>query len=342
MLVSTLARDPRGRLPGNCRPENCAIGRRFDQRPIVREVAHGPPLRMKRMGARPHLLRPSHRGARMRLAHQTKSNCRGAHHARRFASQCLEELLLQGGNGRETPVPTKPTGDEDALHCNRLLQGLPSALHAALRSVTELVVLSAGSMLGAGAREANSVYFPLRALAVLLHTDDQGSSSQTGIVGSDGMIGLTGWFGRQHSEKALVLAGGLALRFDADQLQRLFDESAPLRRVLMGYSAELTMQAAQMALCGRHHSPERQLCSLLLLLFERGAGEDLSMTHELAARMIGVRRETISQAAMRLQQQGYIRCSRGHFRILDRDGLEKVSCGCHRSAPLRPHGLFTG
>lgn len=239
-------------------------------------------------------------------------------------------------------MPVNPPEPGTSHQGNRLLQALPPELQETLQSSTALVRLPTGSVLGAGTGESRPVYFPLEALVALIHTDDQGASTQIGIVGPDGMVGLTEWLTRQRWAKALVLVGGAALRCDGDLLQQHFDTSPSLRRALMGYSAELTMQAAQRALCGTHHSPGSQLCSLLMTMLDRGAGEDLAMTHELAAQLIGVRRETVTQAAMRLQQRGYIQGTRGHIRILDREGLARASCGCHRSAALRPHEVLAG
>ncbi|WP_167772782.1 Crp/Fnr family transcriptional regulator [Ramlibacter humi] len=210
-------------------------------------------------------------------------------------------------------------------------------MQKSLESELEPVNLPTGSIIAAAGRPVRVIYFPVDAVVSLLHTDDEGASAQVGLVGWDGMLGLGACFGAPHRSTALVLAGGLALRCNAQPLQDAFEHCPSVRRNILAWSGNLLGQAWQIALCNRHHAPAPQLCSLLLLVMDRGAHGELSMTHDLIARLLGLRRETISQAAMRVQERGYVRYTRGHIRVLDRQGLEEMSCGCWRSAALAPH-----
>lgn len=234
----------------------------------------------------------------------------------------------------QTPGPGAP-----APSGNVLLQSFPAELQQHLQRELEPVKLPTGSIIAAAGRPVRSVYFPVDAVVSLLHTDDQGASAQVGLVGWEGLLGIGACFGGPHRTTALVLAGGLAQRCNAQPLQDAFEGSAHVRRTVVAYAADLIGQAWQIALCNRHHAPAPQLCSLLLLVMDRGARGELSMTHDLIARLLGVRRETISQAAMRLQERGYVRYTRGHIRVLDRRGLETMSCGCWRSPALAPRAL---
>jgi CRP-like cAMP-binding protein len=231
----------------------------------------------------------------------------------------------------QTSAPAAP-----AAVGNLLLQSFPAELQARLARELEPVNLPTGGLLASAGRTVHAVYFPVDCVVSLLHTDDEGASAQVGLVGWEGMVGLGACFGSPHRATALVLAGGRALRCSADPLREAFLHCASLRAIMLGYAADLITQAWQIALCNRHHAPAPQLCSLLLLVLDRAARAELSMTHDFIARLLGVRRETVSQAAMRVQDRGYVRYSRGHIRVLDRAGLEDMACGCYRSKALAP------
>lgn len=223
---------------------------------------------------------------------------------------------------------------------NHLLAQLPRELLGRLGLVLEKVVLPSGGLLATAGQPVRSVYFPISSVLSLVHTDQDGSTIQVGLVGREGMLGIGAILNGQHGAGGLVLAAGEAYRLSARLLRDLFTSEQSVREVLLVYASILLGQAWQIAICNRHHAPERQLCSLLLLVLDRSPVTELAMTHDLIARLLGVRRETVSQAAMRVQERGYVRYSRGHIRVLDRGGLERVACGCY--VRLRAYGTTLG
>jgi CRP-like cAMP-binding protein len=212
---------------------------------------------------------------------------------------------------------------------NLLLAQLPSELLDRMGGFLEKVELPAGALLATAGQSVRSVYFPVSSVLTLVHTDVDGSTLQVGLVGREGMLGVGAFLNGHHRASSLVLAAGQAYRLSARLLRELFQSEHKLRDVLLVYASILLGQAWQLAICNRHHPPERQLCSLLLLVLDRSPTAELAMTHEFIARMLGVRRETVSQAAMRLQEKGYLRYARGHIRVLDKAGLERLACGCY-------------
>ena len=212
---------------------------------------------------------------------------------------------------------------------NRLLEQLPGELLARLGDAVEKVHLPAGRLLATAGQPVRTAYFPIDSVLSLVHTDVDGTTIQVGLVGREGMLGIGACLNGTHGAGALVLAGGHAYKISARLLREAFQSDATLRDVLLVYASVLLGQAWQIAICNRHHPPERQLCTLLLLVLDRSPVPELAMTHDLMARLLGVRRETVSQAAMRVQEKGYVRYSRGHIRVLDRPGLERQACGCY-------------
>jgi CRP-like cAMP-binding protein len=212
---------------------------------------------------------------------------------------------------------------------NRLLAKLPREVLHRLSEESERVLLPAGGLLATAGQPVRTVYFPIDSVMSLVHTDVDGTTIQVGMVGPEGMLGIGACLNGMHGAGALVLAAGQAYKLSARLVRDLFNADATLRDVLLVYASVLLGQAWQIAICNRHHPPERQLCTLLLLVLDRSPRAELAMTHDLIARLIGVRRETVSQAAMRIQERGYVRYSRGHIRVLDRAGLERQACGCY-------------
>lgn len=212
---------------------------------------------------------------------------------------------------------------------NRLLAQLPRDLVARMADALEKVLLPAGGLLATAGQPVRMVYFPIDSVLSLVHTDVDGTTLQVGLVGREGMLGIGACLNGIHGAGALVLAAGHAYRMSARTLREAFHADTTLREVVLVYASVLLGQAWQIAMCNRHHPPERQLCTLLLLVLDRTPAVDLAMTHDLMARLLGVRRETVSQAAMRIQEKGYVRYSRGHIRVLDRAGLERQACGCY-------------
>ncbi|WP_167772904.1 Crp/Fnr family transcriptional regulator [Ramlibacter humi] len=218
-------------------------------------------------------------------------------------------------------------------HCaagNSFLDSLPADSQMLLRQALEPVNLPTGSIIAIAGRPVRDVYFPEKAVVSLLHSDREGAGTRVGIVGSEGALGLGVCFGEPHPFTALVLVGGRALRMDAQWLPKVFAHRESLCRTVIPYAADLMGQAWQIAVCNRYHAPAQQLCSLLLQVMDRGGSGNLPLTHNLIARLLGVRRETVTQAATRIQALGYVQYARGYIRVLDRVGLETMSCGCWR------------
>jgi CRP-like cAMP-binding protein len=212
---------------------------------------------------------------------------------------------------------------------NGLLAQLPGEVLARLEDACEKVLLPAGGLLATSGQAVRMVYFPIDSVLSLVHTDVDGTTLQVGLVGREGMLGIGACLNGVHGAGGLVLTAGHAYRISARALRDSFHSDPVLRDVVLVYASVLLGQAWQIAMCNRHHPPERQLCTLLLLVLDRTPAADLAMTHDLMARLLGVRRETVSQAAMRVQEKGYVRYSRGHIRVLDRAGLERQACGCY-------------
>ncbi|PLZ03567.1 Crp/Fnr family transcriptional regulator [Burkholderia sp. WAC0059] len=217
------------------------------------------------------------------------------------------------------------------LHGNHLLGALPPHEWQALTPHLELVHLRTEQLLCDAAQRIHHVYFPTTAIISMLLTMEDGSSVEVAAVGREGMTGvpiLTG--GETMPNRVQVQCAGFAYRMSAQCLRQHFERSDLLRRLLLLYMHALLTQVAQTAACNRHHSLSRQLCRWLLLESDRVASSDLIVTQQLIADMLGVRREGVTEAAGKLHHEGLICHSRGHIRIVDRDGLEARACECYR------------
>lgn len=194
------------------------------------------------------------------------------------------------------------------------------------------VRLCAGQVLCESGDTPDFVHFPTSAVVSLMSSTRDGGSAELAVVGHDGMIGIAVFMGGNAMPcAAVVQTGGLALRLRAPTLKSLLQRPVPTLQVLLRYAQALTAQVAQTALCNRYHTIDQQLSRRLLLGFDHSADDVLSMTHEDAARLLGVRREGISAAAQRLQQGGVIHYQRGRIRMLDRARLEQRACECYAS-----------
>jgi CRP-like cAMP-binding protein len=216
------------------------------------------------------------------------------------------------------------------LHGNHLLGSLPSHEWQALAPHLELVHLRTEQLLCDTAQRIHHVYFPTTAIISLLSTMEDGGSVEIAAVGREGMTGvpvLTG--GETMPYRVQVQCSGFAYRVSAQALRQHFASSEFLRRLMLLYMHALLTQVAQTAACNRHHSLSRQLCRWLLLETDRANSPELSVTQQLIADMLGVRREGITEAAGKLHNDGLIHHSRGHIRILDRQGLEARACECY-------------
>lgn len=213
---------------------------------------------------------------------------------------------------------------------NHLLAALPAPDFELLAVHLELVPLSLGQMLYDPGTQMRHAYFPTSSIVSLHYVTESGASAETAGVGNEGVVGISLFMGGDTtSSSAVVQTAGHAYRLDRHLLKQAFDEAGPLQHLLLRYTQALMTQMAQTAACNRHHSVEQQLCRWLLLTLDRLPDRELVMTQELVASMLGVRRESVTDAAGHLQALGYIRYRRGHIGVLDRAGLESKACECY-------------
>jgi len=174
------------------------------------------------------------------------------------------------------------------------------------------------------------VFFPIDCIVSLLYVLESGASAEISVVGNEGLIGVALFMGGETTpSRAIVQSAGYAYRLDGQRLKDEFHRNGGLQLLLLRYTQSLITQMAQTAVCNRHHSVDQQLCRWLLLSLDRLASDELVMTQELIANMLGVRREGVTEAAGRLQKLGVIRYSRGHITVLDRPKLEQLCCECY-------------
>ena len=213
---------------------------------------------------------------------------------------------------------------------NLLLAALPLAELQRWLPLFEVVDLPLGLVLCEAGDLPTHAYFPTTAIVSLLYVMEDGASAETAMVGNDGMVGVTLFMGGQPAASRSVVRGaGIALRLSAEALNIAFNGSRTVMQLLLRYSQALITQMAQTAVCNRHHTLDKQLCRWLLLSLDRLPGNELAMTQELIANLLGVRREGVTDAATKLQHAGLISYSRGHITILNRPGLEQCSCECY-------------
>jgi CRP-like cAMP-binding protein len=213
---------------------------------------------------------------------------------------------------------------------NHLLAALSAADFEPLASHMELVPLALGQMLFEPGSQMRHAYFPTTSIVSLHYVTESGASAETAGVGNEGVVGVSLFMGGDTtSSSAVVQTAGQAWRLDRHTLKEEFNRGGALQRLLLRYTQALMTLTAQTAVCNRHHTVEQQLCRWLLLTLDRLPDRELVMTQELVASMLGVRRESVTDAAGRLQAAGYIRYRRGHIGVLDRAGLESSVCECY-------------
>jgi len=218
----------------------------------------------------------------------------------------------------------------DAWSGNRLIDAMPPDLRAALAGVLASVSLRLGDVLYEPGVIQRHVYFPVDCIVSLLYVLESGQSAEIAVVGFEGMVGISLFTGGGSTpSRAVVQSEGRALRLGAEQFARLVEGGGPLAQVLLRYTQSLLTQMSQTAVCNRHHGLEQHLCRWLLLSLDRLSGNELVMTQELIANMLGVRREGVTEAAGKLQRLGLIRYARGRITVLDRPGLERHACECY-------------
>jgi CRP-like cAMP-binding protein len=213
---------------------------------------------------------------------------------------------------------------------NRLLAALPAAEWQRWLPQLERVEMPLGEVLYESGTTLSHVYFPLTSIVSLLYVMENGASAEIAVVGNEGIVGISLFMGGEStSSRAVVQSAGDGFRLKAQLMKNEFDRAGPVLHLLLRYTQALITQMAQTAVCNRHHSLDQQLCRWLLLSLDRLQGNDLVMTQELIANMLGVRREGVTEAALKLQTVGLIRYARGHISVLDRAGLEQRTCECY-------------
>jgi CRP-like cAMP-binding protein len=213
---------------------------------------------------------------------------------------------------------------------NQLLAALPDADFQRLLPHLEPVPLELGRPLYESGSHQGYVYFPTSSIVSLLYVMVDGASAEIAIVGNEGLVGIALFMGGESTpSRAVVQSAGHGYRLRAGALKAEFGRGGELQHLLLRYTQALITQMAQTAVCNRHHSVEQQLCRWLLLSLDRLRSNELSMTQELIANMLGVRREGVTEAAGKLQAQGLIHYSRGRITALDRPKLEARACECY-------------
>jgi CRP-like cAMP-binding protein len=213
---------------------------------------------------------------------------------------------------------------------NHLLAALPAAEFERVAPHLELASMRLGETLYEPGGQLQHAYFPTTAIVSLLYVMESGSSAEIAGVGNEGILGISLFMGGNTTpSSAVVQTTGHGYRLPARLLKEEFDRAGLMQRLLLRYTQALLTQMCQTAACNRHHSIEQQLCRWLLLTLDRLPSNDLVMTQELVANALGVRRESVTDVAGRLQRAGVIRYRRGHISVLERSGLEAGACECY-------------
>ena len=218
----------------------------------------------------------------------------------------------------------------DQPNKNHLLAALPATEFERLKPHLELIHLPLGDVLCESGGRLSYVYFPTTSIISLHYILENGASSEIAGVGNEGLLGISLFMGGESTPSwATVQTAGESYRLKAALLVQAFNQGGPVQRLLLRYTQALITQISQTAVCNRHHTIEQQLCRWLLLTLDRLNSQELVMTQELIASMLGVRREGITEAAGKLQHAGIIRYRRGHITVLNRAGLQEHVCECY-------------
>jgi CRP-like cAMP-binding protein len=220
--------------------------------------------------------------------------------------------------------------DDKGPKANQLLAALPEKEWARLAPHLVEVDMPLGQVVYESGGHLEHVYFPTTSIVSLLYVMEDGAPAEIAIVGREGIIGIALFMGGETTpSRAIVQSAGRAYRLGARVLKEEFNRGGPMQRLLLRYTQALITQMAQTAVCNRHHSIDQQLCRWLLLSIDRLSSNELKMTQELIANMLGVRRSGVTEAALKLQNAGLIRYNHGHIEVLDRPGLERHVCECY-------------
>ncbi len=224
---------------------------------------------------------------------------------------------------------------------NHLLASLPADKISEWLPLLTPVELPLGKVLYESGGKLAHFYFPTTAIVSLLYVMENGASAEIAIVGNEGLIGVSLFMGGESTpSRAVVQSAGWGFRIKAQTVKDEFQQAGPVLHLLLRYTQALITQMAQTAVCNRHHRLEQQLCRWLLVSLDRLQGRELVMTQELIANMLGVRREGVTESALRLQKDGLIEYARGHITVLDRPGLERRACECYAVVKKEYHRLL--
>jgi len=219
---------------------------------------------------------------------------------------------------------------ESAARKNRLIAALPDTVWPVWRAQLKPVELPLGLVLHEPGGTQTHVFFPTSAIVSLLYLLEDGHCAEIAVVGNEGVVGVALFMGGDSTpSRAVVQSAGCGYQLGASFIKQEFHRRPEVTRLLLRYTQALITQMAQTAVCNRHHSLEAQLCRWLLLSLDRLPGNDIVMTQELIANMLGVRREGVTEAALKLQAADLIRYARGRISVLDRLGLERRTCECY-------------
>ena len=221
-----------------------------------------------------------------------------------------------------------PRTTEPSQNC--LIAALPEAELQRWLPLLEWVSLPLGLVMYEPGAALSHVYFPTSAIVSLLYVMENGASAEIAVVGNDGVVGISLFMGGESTpSRAVVQSAGEGFRLKSRAVKDEFNRAGPTMHLLLRYTQALITQMAQTAVCNRHHTLDQQLCRWLLLSLDRLRNNELVMTQELIANMLGVRREGVTESALKLQRRGLIRYARGHITVLDRQGLEDRTCECY-------------
>jgi CRP-like cAMP-binding protein len=213
---------------------------------------------------------------------------------------------------------------------NALLAALPEQDRERWSPYLELISLKLGQVVFESGDTIDYVYFPINAIVSLLYVTENGSTAEIAVVGHEGLVGIAAFMGGETTpNRAIVQSAGTVYRFPANRLRAEFERSSMVLHLLLRFTQALIAQMSQTAVCNRHHSLHQQLCRWLLLSLDRLPGNELIMTQQLIADMLGVRRQGVMAEAGSLQNAAAIRYTRGRIKVLDRGKLEKLTCECY-------------
>jgi CRP-like cAMP-binding protein len=259
-------------------------------------------------------------------SHLSEKNSRALH--------ALRERSLDKRHTRQAPFAETPIRIAGLYghnpHQNHILAALPSTDYERLAKHLELASMPLGMTVCEAGAILQHVYFPTSSIVSVLHDTKEGASAETAVIGNEGMIGISHCMGGgAMPSRVVVKSAGYGFRMKAALLKEEFERGGALQSHVLRFIQALLIQMSQTAVCNRHHSVAQQLCRWLLLSVDRLPSNELSMTQEAIANMLGVRRESVAEAAGRLQDEKLIHYSRGHITVLDRVGLEHRACECY-------------